>query len=63
MSANTFTWDDFLKIKGSVADVTSVGSPDRAKRDILEMILDVGQFRLHLWPGSYFVTWEPLLGT
>ena len=62
LSPNTLSKEDFLKIERSVADVTSVGFPDRAERAILEMILDVGQFRPHLWPGSYFVMWEPLLG-
>ena len=45
-----------------VADATTVGSPDRAKRDILGMILDVFcQFRLLQWPGSQFVIRNSLL--
>ena len=34
MSTNNFTQDQFLKIEWLVADVTTVGSPDRAGRDI-----------------------------
>ena len=45
-----------MKIEGLVADVTPVGSLDRAKRDILEMVLDIfGQFRLLLWSEGHFV--------
>ena len=39
MSTNTFTWGHLMKIEVLVADVTAVGSPDRAERDVLEVIL------------------------
>ena len=47
-----------MKIKWLVADVTAVGSPDRAEDAILELILAgrcFGQFRLYFWPESHFV--------
>ena len=48
-----------MKIEWLVTDATPVGSPDRAERDILGMILGVfGQFRPLLWSGSHFVIWE-----
>ena len=44
-----------MKIKWLVANVTSVGSPDRAERYILGIILDV------FWPiQDVFVVREPL---
>ena len=44
-----------MKIEGLIADMTSVGSPARAERDILGVILDV------LWPiQSAFVARVPL---
>ena len=43
-------------IEWLIADVTSVGSPARAKCDILEIILDLfGQFRPLLWSGDHSV--------
>ena len=53
-----------MKIEWLVADVTAVGSLDRAERAILGVIVagrDFGQFRSFLWPGSHFVVWEPPL--
>ena len=47
-----------MKKEWLVTDVTTVGSPDRAERAILEVILDgrfFGQFRPYLWSGSNFV--------
>ena len=55
MSPNTFIQDQVLKIEWLFADVTPVGSPDRAERDILEMILDI------FWPIQVaYVVREPL---
>ena len=45
-----------MKNERLVADVTSVGSPARAKRDIFGMILDI------FWPiQANFVVGEPLV--
>ena len=49
LSPNIFIYDHLLETNGSVADVTTFVSPDRAKRDIWEIILGVfmansGQF-------------------
>ena len=47
-----------MKINWLVADITAVGSPDRAERAILGVILTrgyFGQFRPYLWSGSHFV--------
>ena len=44
LSPNIFIYGHLLDLNGSVADVTTVVSPDKAKRDILGMILDV------FWP-------------
>ena len=41
MSLSNFTQGHLLKIKWLVADVTPVGFPDRAGRDILGMTLDI----------------------
>ena len=44
-----------MKLERSVADVTSVGSPDIAERDILKMILDVfWQLQAALVVGGLF---------
>ena len=51
-----------VKIEWLVADVTAVGSLDRAKRAILGGILAgrvFGQFRSYLLSGSHYVGWEP----
>ena len=53
-----------MKIEWLVADVTAVGSLDRAERAILGVIVAgrvFGQFRSFLWSGSHFVVWEPPL--
>ena len=39
LSPNKFTQGHLMKIEWLVANVTAVGSPDRAKRAILEVIL------------------------
>ena len=47
-----------MKIEWSVADVTAVGSLDRAERAVLGVIVAgpvFVQFRSFLWSGSYFV--------
>ena len=55
LSPNNFTWGHLLKIEWLVIDITAVGSPDKAERDILGMIFDV------FWPGQpAIVVWEPL---
>ena len=55
MSPNNFNQGHALKIEWLVADVAPVVSPDRAERDILEMILDV------YWPiQATFVVGESL---
>ena len=53
-----------MKIEWLAANVTAVGSLDRAERDILGVIVAervFGQFRWYLWSGSHFVVWEPPL--
>ena len=58
LSSNKFTQGHSMKIKWLVADVTAVGSPDRAEHAILGVILVgrcFGQFRLDFWSGSHFV--------
>ena len=53
-----------MKINWLVADVTAVGSPDRAEHAILVVILAVrffGQFGLYFLSGSHFVMDEPPL--
>jgi len=53
-----------VKIEWLVADVTAVGSLDRAERAILGVIVAgrvFGQFRSFLYSGSHFVVWEPPL--
>ena len=55
MSPNNFAEGHLLKIDWIVADVTPVGSPARAERDILGMLLDV------FWPiEAHFVGGGPL---
>ena len=47
-----------MKIEWLVADVTAVGSVDRAKRAIVGVIMGghvFGQFRSFLWLESHFV--------
>ena len=41
LSPNTFTYGHLLKIEWLVANVTSVGFPDRAEHDMLGMTLSV----------------------
>ena len=58
MSSNKFTFDHLVKIEWLFADVTDVGSLDRAERVILGMIVagrDFGQSWSFLWSGSHFV--------
>ena len=53
-----------MKIEWLVADVTAVGSLDRAEGTILGVIVAgrvFDQFRSYLWSGSHFVGWEPPL--
>ena len=62
MSPNKFTQGHLMKMQWLVADVTAVGSPDRAEGAILGLIWakrPFGQFRLYLWPGNHFVLKEP----
>ena len=55
MSTNRFTLGHLMKIEWLVTNVTAVGSPDRAERAILGMILDI------FWPiQATFVAREPL---
>ena len=47
-----------MKIEWSVANVTAIGSLDRAEDDILGVLLVrrvFGQSRSYLWSGSHFV--------
>ena len=47
-----------MKIEWLVADVTAVGSLDRAERSLVEVIMAgrvFGQFRSYLWSLSHFV--------
>ena len=54
---NTFTWGNYMKVKWSIAYVTSVGFPDKAERDIFWVIFGV------FWPiQPAFVVMEPLCG-
>ena len=48
-----------MKMEWLVADVTAVGSPDRAERDILEVIL-VGRCFGHAPIQAVFVVMGPL---
>ena len=53
-----------MKTEWLVADVTTVGSLDRAERAILGVIVAgrvFGQSRLFLWSGSHFAVQEPSL--
>ena len=55
MSSNNVTYGHFMKIEWSVANVTALGTLDRAKRAILGVIVAgrvVGQSRSCLWSGS-----------
>ena len=48
----------YCKIERLVADVTSVGSPDRAEHASLGLVLAgrvFGQSRSFLWSGSHFL--------
>ena len=58
MSSNNSTQGHLVKIEWLVADVTAVGSLDRAERAILGAIVAervFGQSRSCLWSGSHFV--------
>ena len=58
MSSNNVTQGHLVKIEWLVADVTAVGSLDRAECAILGMIMArrvFGQSRSYLWSGSHFV--------
>ena len=51
-----------MKVDWLFADVTAVGSPDRAEHAILRVILAgrfFYQFSLFLWSGGYIVMYEP----
>ena len=51
-----------MEIEWFVANVTAMGSPDRAERAILGVILAgrvFGHARLFLWWGSRFLRQEP----
>ena len=64
LSSGNFTWGHLGKIEWLVADVTAVGSLDRAECAILGVIVAgrvFGQFRSYLWLGSHFLVWEPPL--
>ena len=64
MSSNIFIYGHVVKIEWLIAEVTAVGSLDRAERAILLLIVVrrvFGQFRSYLWLGSHFVVWEPPL--
>ena len=53
-----------MKIEWLVTDVTTIGSPDRAERAILGLILAwrvFAQFRTYLWWESPFVMQKPPL--
>ena len=55
LSSNNFTYGHLVKIEWVVADVTGVGSLDRAKHAILGVIVAgrlFCQFRLYLWSRS-----------
>ena len=57
MSPDNFTFGPVVKIKWLVADMTVIGSPDRAERAILGVILAglvFGQPRSFLLSGSHF---------
>ena len=61
MSSNNFPYGHLVKIEWLVANVTAVGSLDRAERAILGVIVAgrvFGQFRSYLWLGSHPVVWE-----
>ena len=58
MSSNKFTRGHLVKIEWLVADVTAVGSLDRAECAILGVIVAgrvFGQSRSFLWSGGRFV--------
>ena len=64
LSADTFTKGHLMKMKLLVTDVTGIGTPGRAERAVLGVILagDVfGQFRTCLWSLSHVVIYEPPL--
>ena len=55
LSSNNFTYDHLMKIEWFVTDETAVGSPNRAERAILGVILGV------FWSiQAVFVVREPL---
>ena len=58
MSSSKFTQGHLVKIEWLVADVTAVGSLDRAERAIVGVIVAgrvFGQIRSFLWLGRHFV--------
>ena len=58
LSSNIFTYGRLMKIEWLVADAPAIGSPGRAERAILGVILTgrvFGQFRSFVWSGSDFV--------
>ena len=61
MSPSNFTQIHLVKIEVFVANVTAVGSPDRAKRAILKVILAGRFFAIHI--QAVFAVEEPLSET
>ena len=64
LSPNKFTWEDLVKIKWFVDNVTAVRSPGRAELAILGVIVAgrvFGQFRPYLPSESHLVMKEPRL--
>ena len=60
MGSNNFTWGHLVKIEWLVANMTAVGSLDRAKTAILGVIVAgcvFGQSRSFMWSAR-----EPLCG-
>ena len=58
MSSSNFTEGHIVKIEWLISDVMAVGSPARAERAILGLILAgrvFGQARSCLWSGARFV--------
>ena len=62
LSSNNFTLGNSMKIEWLGTNVTAIGSPGRAERAALGMIMAgriFGQFRTYLWSLSHFVMLEP----
>ena len=64
LSSNNFTQGHLIEMEWFATNVTAVGSPDRAERAILGVILSgrfFGQLRTYLWLLSLFTMQEPPL--